>query len=203
MEQISLYLPYISLPISPTSPLQVQMEQISLYLPYLPPYISPISPLQVQMEQISLRAEAEQDARAKQQLRKLEAEAETLVAREAALNLRWEAERGKLTRLTRTLTLTLTLALALALTLTLTLALALARQADAAERAQGGDRARLPRGRAGGAPYISLHLPTSPYISPHLHHISPHISQAEAEYELERAAELKYGRLPSLKVSQP
>ena len=155
------------------------------------------------MEQISLRAEAEQDARAKQQLRKLEAEAETLVAREAALNLRWEAERGKLTRLSRTLTLTLTLtlALALALTLTLTLALALARQADAAERAQGGDRARLPRGRAGGAPYISLHLPTSPYISPHVHHISRHISQAEAEYELERAAELKYGRLPSLKVS--
>ena len=91
------------------------------------------------MEQISLRAEADQDARAKQQLSKLEAEAETLVAREAALNLRWEAERGKLTRLSG--------------------------------------------------------------LKEEIERVSLEVEQAEAEYELERAAELKYGRLPSLKVS--
>ena len=90
------------------------------------------------MEQISLRAEAEGDARAKQQLRKLEAEAATLVASEAALNLRWEAERGKLTRLSG--------------------------------------------------------------LKEEIERVSLEVEQAEAEYELERAAELKYGRLPSLKA---
>ena len=94
--------------------------------------------LQVQMEQISLQTEADEDPRARAQLAKLEGEAATLLARQADLNLRWEAEKGKLTRLSN--------------------------------------------------------------IKEEIERVSMEVEQAENEYELERAAELKYGKLPSLKA---
>ena len=55
--------------------------------------------LQVQMEQISLQTEADTDPRARTQLAALEKEAAELLRRQADLNLRWEAEKGRLTRL--------------------------------------------------------------------------------------------------------
>ena len=52
--------------------------------------------LQVQMEQISLKVDAQSDVRAAERLSALDAEAEKLVAEQAELSSRWEAEKGQL-----------------------------------------------------------------------------------------------------------
>ena len=94
--------------------------------------------VQVQMEQISLRADAERDVRARVRLNALEKEEEELNARQDELTARWEADKGRLARITS--------------------------------------------------------------LQEEIERVQLDIEQAEQQYELNRAAELKYSTLPPLKA---
>ncbi|KAL3903689.1 MAG: hypothetical protein SGPRY_011577, partial [Prymnesium sp.] len=134
--------------------------------------------VQVQMEQISLGTDANSDARAAARLASLREEGARLEAQQNELSAQWEEEKAKLERV-RSVKEAIEKTNA-----------DIEQASSHAEAAQ--HRRKLPPCRHPPLNYACVQWMNQPHRSAWTH--------AEAQYELNRAAELKYSTLPSLKA---